>query len=43
MTQANVVWRIPSDYNYMFLTSLISDLFIDHHCIQNIEFCFDVF
>ena len=23
--QADVVWRIPSDYNYMYLTSLISD------------------
>ena len=29
MTQADVVWRIPSDYNYMYLASLIGDLFID--------------
>ena len=26
--QANVVWRIPSDYQYMYLAFLIGDLFI---------------
>ena len=44
MTQADAVWRIPSDYNYMHLASLIGNLkFIDHHCIQNIESCFEAF
>ena len=40
MTQADVVWPIPSDYNNMYMASVISDLFIDQHCIQNIESCF---
>ena len=43
MTQADVVWRIPSDYNYMYLASVIGDYFIDQHCIQNIESCFEAF
>ena len=36
MTQADVVWRIPSYYKYVYLASLIGDQWIDHHCIQNI-------
>ena len=43
MTQADVVWHTPPDYNYMYLASLIGDLFIDHHCIQNIESRFEAF
>ena len=43
MTQADVVWRIPSDYNNMYLASLIGDYFIDQHCIQNIKSCFEAF
>ena len=43
MTQADVVWRIPSDYNCMYLASLIGDYFINQHCIQNIESCFEAF
>ena len=32
-----------SDYNYMYLASLIGDDFIDQHCIQNIKSCFEAF
>ena len=42
MIQADVVLHISSDYNYMYLASLICD-HINHHCIEKIEYGFVCF